>query len=39
MRRMTNSKKANKIRGYGAKMIDEEKMKLLSTDSEPVIHY
>ena len=37
MRKITNSKKSNHIPGHGKKMVDAERMKLLSTDSEPVI--
>ena len=39
MGRMTNSKKSNQIPGHGKRMIDVERMELLLTDSEPVIHY
>ena len=39
MRRMTNSRKSNQIPAHGKKIIDAERMKLLSTDSEPFIHY
>ena len=37
--KMTNSKKLIQIPGRGNKMIDVEKMKLLSIDSELAIHY
>ena len=39
MRRMTSSEKSNQIPGRGRKIIDVERMKLLSKDSEPVIHH
>ena len=39
MRRMISSKKSNQIPGNGKKILDVERMKPLSTDSEPVIHY
>ena len=38
-KRMTNSNTPNQIPGHGKMNIDVEMMKLLSTDSEPVIHY
>ena len=39
MRRIINSKKSNQIPGHGKKMVDVERMKQLSKDSEPFIHY
>ena len=39
LRRLTNSKISNEIPGHGKKMIDVKRMKLLSTDTEPVIRY
>ena len=39
MRRKKNSNKSNQIPGREKKMIDVERMKLLSTDSDPVIYY
>ena len=38
MRRMSNSKKSNQILGHKKKIKDVERMKLLSTDLELVIH-
>ena len=39
LRKMTNSRKSNQIPGHGKEIIDVERMKLLSTDSELAIHY
>ena len=39
MKRMINSKKSNQIPSHEMKIIDGDMMKMLSTDSEIVIHY
>ena len=38
-KRVTNSKKSSQIPGHGKKTIVEERIKLLSNNLEPVIHY
>ena len=39
MRRITNSKKPNQKTGHEKKMIDVERMKMLSTELGLIIHY
>ena len=39
MRRMTNSKKSNQTPGHGKVITNVERIKVLSTESEPIMHY